>query len=68
MDARAVTWGEVVSTVTHAEVTDEHEGRKRFFRRDLCVVVAGEVVVTVLMRSSARWTDRDVRGRRRFPE
>lgn len=65
MAARGVMWGEVVSTVSRAEVIDHHDGRSRYFRGALCVVVADadSTVVTVLLRASHQWTDADARRR-----
>lgn len=66
MAARGVRWGEVVSTVSQVEVTDRHDGRTRYFRGALCVVVADDgTVVTVLLRSQAQWDDCAARARRR---
>lgn len=64
MAARGVSWGEVVTAVTHAEVSEPHQGKTRYHRGSLCVVVAPDgTVVTVLLRSTDQWTNDDARRR-----
>ena len=65
MERRGVAWGEVVETCEQASIIEPpHEGRRRFHRGALCVVVAEDgTVVTVLLRESRQWTDEDVRRR-----
>ena len=69
MSARGVSWGEVVETVTRAEISEPHDGKTRYHRGALCVVVAPDgTVVTVLLRSLIQWEDCDVRARRQTPD
>lgn len=64
MKDRGVEWREVVDTVRLYEVTDSHQGRRRFYRGPLCVVVAEDgTVVTVLLRVQHRWKNEDARKR-----
>jgi hypothetical protein len=64
MEARGVTWAEVVETCQRPHVVEPHQGRRRFVRDGLAVVVAEDgTVVTVLLRASAQWTDGDARAR-----
>lgn len=65
MERRAVSWSEVVEACEHATIIEPpFEGRRRFHRGALCVVVAEDgTVVTVLLRASHQWTDAEARGR-----
>lgn len=71
MSRRDVTVDEVLDVVRHPEVVEPSNGMQRFVKGDLAVVVAtgarpGEfAVVTVLYRVPWRWTDADMRARRR---
>lgn len=68
MMMRRIDMDAVIVTVARPEVTDtDAERNKRFFRGQICVVVAEQkdrlIVKTVLFRIADKWTDTDVRLR-----
>jgi hypothetical protein len=66
MEARNVSWGEIVSVVENPDVVygPDQRGRKVVQRDDLTVVLGGDgAIVTVLLREVNEWTDEDARGR-----
>jgi hypothetical protein len=67
MARRAVTWAEVVEVCEHPTIVEPpFEGRRRYHRGALCVVLGEDgTVVTVLLREVAQWTDADARARAR---
>lgn len=63
MEARNVTWGEIVDIVEKPEVVygPDQRGRKICQRGDLSVVVGGDgAIVTVLLREVEQWDDNQV--------
>lgn len=68
MKRRAITFETIVSIVRDPSIIEPHDGKKRYVRDDLCVVIATDkrgfkVVVTILLRVQDQWTDADVRSR-----
>lgn len=64
MADRHVTWSEVVEAVERPEITEPHNGNRRYSRAGLCVVVAvNGCVITILLRRTEQWTDEDARTR-----
>lgn len=68
MMMRRIDMDAVIETLKSPEVTDtDKERNKRFFRGQVCVVVAEQsdrlIVKTVLFRIADKWTDQDVRLR-----
>lgn len=67
MKLRNVTIDEVMEIRQFPQFTDLKDNRRRYYLRDLCIVVAegrhADTVVTVLFRQGTRWTDEDVRNR-----
>lgn len=68
MAARGVTFDEIAEVLARPEIVEPHQGKRRFVRDGVVVVVAeghrGEkVVVTVLFRRSEQWTSEDMRRR-----
>jgi len=68
MKRRQITWDEVVATVERPDIIEPHQGKKRYVKGTLCVVIApslhGNVVVTILLREQKQWSDEDVRNRK----
>lgn len=65
MNARGVTWAQIVEACTRPHVIEPHQGRRRFTRGDLVVVVADDsTVVTVLLREQDTWNDAGFRERK----
>lgn len=70
MKLRRIDLDEVFETILTYQKTDKDiRGHKRYFRNDLCVVVAEgkhhDTVVTVLLNEVDQWTDEDVRNRKK---
>lgn len=66
MNARDVTWAEILDVIDHPEVVygPDRQGRRNYQKGDLCVVVTSQkAVVTVLIRNSEQWSDEDARNR-----
>lgn len=66
LDAREVTWGEIVEVVEHPEVVygPDYRGKKIHQKGDLSVVVAPDgAVLTVLLRDEKQWNDEQARER-----
>ncbi len=73
MAERDVEPEEIAEALRRPDVSEPHEGRRRFTRGPLSVVVAESadgrraVVVTVLLRRRASWSDADARNRTANP-
>lgn len=68
MKTRDVTWGEIVDVLENPECVygPDYKGRKTVQKGDLCVIVGKDnVIVTVLFRDEANWTDHDMQQRAR---
>lgn len=68
MQARDVTWGEIVETVNKPDVSfgPDERGRMVHQKGQLAVVVGGNGgVITVLLRKEEQWNDDDARNRSR---
>lgn len=71
MCERGVSFSEVEKAVSRPQIVEPHEGRRRFIRGDLVVVVADDrrpggsdlFVVTVLWRKLDRWTSDQMKAR-----
>lgn len=66
MRRRRVDPEDVADVLLEPDVTEPHGAARRYVRGPLAVVLATDprpVVVTVLLRSGAAWTDADARGR-----
>lgn len=67
MAKRDIDADDIADALRRPEVVEEHEGKLRFTKNGVCVVVAEEngaaTVVTVLLRERDQWTDADCRGR-----
>lgn len=71
MNARNITWAEILEIVEKPEVTfgPDTRGRKVLQKDDLAVVVGSDnAIVTVLLRDEDQWTDEDARKRVRSPQ
>ena len=70
MAAREVEPEDLADALAAPDLTEPHEGRRRFIRGPLAVVVEESadgrraLVVTVLLRRRSTWTDSDARTRR----
>lgn len=67
LDARDVTWAEIVDVVDHPEVVygPDYRGKKIHQKGDLSVVVAPDgAVLTVLLRDKEQWTDEQAIARK----
>jgi hypothetical protein len=69
MRRRAVEPEDVADALRDPDIREPHKGRTRYVRGSLAVVVAVDpdgapVVVTVLLRSGAKWDDATARARR----
>lgn len=70
MDARGVTFAEVVATLAEPDVTEPHKGARRFKRGELVLVVIEDretgrpVLITVLWRVERQWSSDEMRERR----
>ncbi|MGI5511138.1 hypothetical protein [Streptomyces sp. CA-106131] len=62
---RDIPVSELADVFRRSAGTERHEGRWRVVGRNGLVAVLSDdgVIVTVLLRSAAQWTDSDVRGR-----
>lgn len=72
MRSRDVEPEEVADVLRTPEIVEPHKGDRRFVRGPLAVVVRDladgtALVLTVLLRSGARWTDADARAREQRP-
>lgn len=73
MEARDITWPQVVETVTDPSVTYGTRGDQMFQRGDVAVVTTrpmtdgSRLVKTVLLRETEQWTNEDARARPRRP-
>lgn len=67
MTRRDVSWSEVIEACEHPTIAEPpYQGRRRFHRGTLCVVVAEDgTVVTVLLRGAHQWDDEQARQRPR---
>lgn len=69
MKLRSITIEEVFDTILAYEKTDREDSKKRYFKGNLCVVVAEgrrrDTVVTVLLNEFEQWTDADARNRKK---
>lgn len=70
MRARDITPQQVFDIMLDPEIIENQEGRLRFVRRGLVVVLGSKKhrhnnwpIVTVLLRERKQWTDKDVRER-----
>lgn len=66
MEARDVTWGEIVDIVEHPEVVygPDPKGRKIVQKGDLSIVLAPDgAIVTVLLREETAWDNEQARAR-----
>lgn len=66
LDARDVTWAEIVDVVDHPEVVygPDYRGKKIHQKGVLSVVVAPDgAVLTVLLRDEQQWTDAHAQAR-----
>lgn len=64
MEARNVSPEAVGAAIREPDVVEPHQGRRRFVKGDLVVVVGPDgVIVTVLLRDRAEWTAKDCRAR-----
>lgn len=67
MMLRRVSIDEVLEIRQFPQFTDLKGNNKRYYLKDLCVVVAEgphvDTVKTVLFRVAGRWTDDDIRNR-----
>lgn len=70
MNARNITWGEIIDTVDHSEVVygPDPEGIMIHQKGDIAVVVGrGGSIVTVLLRSEKKWNDMQAQVRQTAP-
>lgn len=66
MKRRDISPEEVANALADPQIVEPHQGKRRFVRDGLAVVVAPDLaIVTILLRSSVQWTDADARARRR---
>lgn len=67
MKRRNISWDELVEVIERPDIIEPHQGKKRYVKGKLCVVVApslhGKVIVTILLRDQNQWSDEDVRKR-----
>lgn len=64
MRRRGVSPEAVGEAIRCPDVTEPHDGRRRYIKGSLVVVVAEDgAIVTVLLRSGATWDDLDVVNR-----
>lgn len=67
MMLRRVSIDDVLEARQFPQLTDFKGNTRRYYLRDLCVVVAEDrkfdTVKTVLFRVAGRWTDEDMRNR-----
>lgn len=68
MGERGVQWSEVATALSSPHVVEAHQGRWRYVRGDLVVVVAGlescrPALVTVLWRRGHQWRSGEMRQR-----
>lgn len=67
LDAREITWSEIVDILDHPEVIygPDNRGRRVMQRSDLSIVVGRDgAVITALLRSSEQWTDEEAKRRK----
>ena len=66
MNNREITWAEIVDISKNPEVVygPDHRGRRILQKGDLSIVLADNgAVVTALLRSEDKWTDKDAKER-----
>ncbi|MGX4690750.1 DUF4258 domain-containing protein [Streptomyces sp. JNUCC 63] len=61
---RDISPAEVADCLRRPDIVEPHDGRRRFVRGRIAVVVAADgALVTALLRDRAHWTDADARNR-----
>lgn len=70
MEKRGVQWSEVATALRSPHVTEPHQGKWRYVRGSLVVVVADvngprPALVTCLLRHRQQWNDSDMKTRNR---
>ncbi len=67
MKRRQVSFEQLVEIISNPDIIEPHQGKRRYVKDNLCVVVAsslhGKVVITILLRKNDSWTDNDARNR-----